>query len=276
MFNLVELSSEWKVKHLHTEMRIMKWYDHKNVMRAKNMFKTNHHAFIFMPMARSSVQEYLFTTKLPIAEPQAREWFCGLMEGIEYLHLHAVVHRDLKLDNFLLLEHNEPVVCDFSFAVQMKRRKPKHQDHHDTGATGQQEHEPSSSSSASISPGMMPVNEVILCETMCGTADYVAPEVHELKPGSKYDGKAVDVYAMGVSLFEMINLIRPFKGGPFTIKSPVLVDLQKRMVFNYNRTVRMPDKCKQLIVAMLDACPEKRPTASQVLAHPYLCDMVKR
>lgn len=46
--------------------------------------------------------------------------------------------------------------------------------------------------------------------TFCGTFDYMAPEILENKP---YNEK-VDVWALGVLLFELTQGFAPFKGRP--------------------------------------------------------------
>ena len=63
-----------------------------------------------------------------------------------------------------------------------------------------------------IQRAISPDNEPpVQCETLCGTPEYVAPEIHSLSIGKRYDAKPVDLYAMGVSLFEMVNLTKPFR-----------------------------------------------------------------
>lgn len=84
--------------------------------------------------------------------------------------------------------------------------------------------------------------------SICGTSGYMAPE---LTAGRPYDSKAVDVYAMGVSLYEMLNGVRP-----------VMPDIHYR--------VQLPGECRGLIEAMLQSRASHRPKAAQVLENKWL------
>lgn len=45
----------------------------------------------------------------------------GIALGIEYLHNHEIIHRDLKLKNILLDDELNPKICDFNItSIQIK------------------------------------------------------------------------------------------------------------------------------------------------------------
>mmetsp|Transcript_21505 Transcript_21505/g.71266 ORF Transcript_21505/g.71266 Transcript_21505/m.71266 type:complete len:358 (+) Transcript_21505:2-1075(+) len=98
----------------------------------------------------------------------ARFYAAGVILTFEYLHNRNIVYRDLKPENLLLDAHGHLKVCDFGFAK-------------------------------TVEPGTN-------TWTLCGTPEYLAPEIIL----NKGHGKAVDWWALGVLIFEMLAGYPPF------------------------------------------------------------------
>jgi len=120
-------------------------------------------------------------TNTMLPEKIARALFMQIMSGIFHLHLHNVVHRDMKPDNILLDDQQNLKIADF-------------------GLSG-------------ISEDINSMNFM----TACGTEAYTAPEIFSLvKESSKeqqpegYKGKPVDIFSCGVILFMMTLGTCPF------------------------------------------------------------------
>ncbi|CAO3609702.1 unnamed protein product [Cunninghamella blakesleeana] len=86
--------------------------------------------------------------------------------AIEYLHSKDIIYRDLKPENILIDAHGHIKIIDFGFAKYV----------HD------------------------------ITWTLCGTPDYLAPEVIQ----SRGYGKAVDWWSLGILIFEMLAGHPPF------------------------------------------------------------------
>jgi len=116
-------------------------------------------------------------SRCTISPPEAIRIAKGVAAGIDALHAHGVLHRDLKPDNIMLVRNADrsfrPVILDFGLA----------------SAGGPQVR-------GTCAPGT----------AVQGSPEYMAPE--QFRPGSST--KASDIYAFGLILFEMIAGTRPF------------------------------------------------------------------
>lgn len=103
-----------------------------------------------------------------------------------------------------------------------------------------------------------------------GSPSYVAPEVLEQ---NNYDGCKVDIFSMGVLLFIMVQ--GQFPHGTKILKDKYYDMIKNRRYQAYFQAVdstELSDQFKDLIVRLLDYVPSKRPSISQIRAHPFLRD----
>ncbi|KAJ1450212.1 kinase-like domain-containing protein [Pelagophyceae sp. CCMP2097] len=123
-----------------------------------------------------------------------------------HLHLHGIVHRDLKLENVLMHASGHCAVSDFGAS---KRLKPPAAG--DCRARGQpssvEELRESHSDRSSFASGATPPDALAAqTRSIVGTPAYMAPEMLLAQP---YDF-AVDWWALGVLLFTMLKGRLPF------------------------------------------------------------------
>lgn len=91
-----------------------------------------------------------------------------MTDALSYLHSKHVIHRDIKPENLLLGVHGELKIGDFGWSVH--------------------------------APGNRRT-------TMCGTLDYLPPEMIE----GETHGEAVDLWALGVLTYEFVEGCPPFE-----------------------------------------------------------------
>ena len=107
-----------------------------------------------------------------LSEREIIRLFDLICEGLDYAHAKGVVHRDLKPNNILMDENNNPYIADFGLAK--------------------------------LTEGKIELTHTM----MTGTAAYMAPEIAQ----SGKSTKRADIYALGIILFEMLTGKLPFQG----------------------------------------------------------------
>jgi len=117
--------------------------------------------------------------KGPMTSAEAMRVIREVADALDYAHRQNVVHRDIKPDN-ILLSNGHAVVTDFGVAKAL-----------------------STATSVDVNTTATSVGTVI------GTPAYMAPEQGAGDPDV---GPAADIYALGVTGFEMLTGQTPFKG----------------------------------------------------------------
>ena len=99
--------------------------------------------------------------------------------------------------------------------------------------------------------------------TICGTPNYIAPEVLEGKAGHSYE---VDVWSLGVIIYTLIIGKPPFE------TSDVKATYKKiRMnAYSFPEHVAISESARDIISKILIGDPTQRPTLDEMLAHPFL------
>lgn len=100
--------------------------------------------------------------------------------------------------------------------------------------------------------------------TYCGTLDYMAPEILR---GYNYSNK-VDIWALGVLLYEMTHGFPPFNAKSDSEKSRLI------RLGNFKFNEDLSTECKDLIKIILQDTPETRPNILQILTHPWITSIL--
>lgn len=101
--------------------------------------------------------------------------------------------------------------------------------------------------------------------TFCGTMDYMAPEMVENK---SYDHR-VDIWSLGVLLYELAHGHEPFRAKSHTQK------LQQILDNDYTISPEISPLIKDLIEKLLRANPDERFTFQQIFEHDWLKKFAK-
>jgi formylglycine-generating enzyme required for sulfatase activity/tRNA A-37 threonylcarbamoyl transferase component Bud32 len=156
------------------EAMLLKDLDHPGIVRGHDLIYLEKSRALVMDLIDGRTLDQVIGTETgPIPWERAREIFTPLCDAVAYLHEQSVIHRDLKPDNVMLTPDDRPVLLDLGIAKQLAGGNTQ---------TG----------------------------TGMGTVAYMAPEQY-------VDAKAVDarsdVYALGMTLYEMLAGRLPWESG---------------------------------------------------------------
>nr|XP_020489135.1 hormonally up-regulated neu tumor-associated kinase homolog [Labrus bergylta] len=168
------------LKNMKREPRIHQMVRHPHIVVLLETLETENSYYMAMELCAGGDLMDRICERKRLEEREVRRYTRQILSAVDHLHKHGIVHRDLKIENFLLDEHNNIKIVDFGLSNTLKTE------------------------SLSLE----------LLSTQCGSPAYAAPE---LLAHRKY-GPKVDVWSIGVSMFAMLTGTLPFTVEPFNIK----------------------------------------------------------
>lgn len=108
------------------EARIVARLDHPNVVRVRGFFNANDTAYMVMDYYDGMSLDAFFSQVKPVLEPVvASSLMQMVLDGLDYVHSHGVVHRDIKPHNIYIAAVGKPIILDFGAARQAVSGNPK-------------------------------------------------------------------------------------------------------------------------------------------------------
>lgn len=220
------------------EIDILKKLDHKNIIKFSECIEEEGKIYIVTELMKGGSLLGLIERKNGLPEIEARILFKQILEGIKYLHDRNITHRDIKPDN-ILLEIEKCSNYDDSYSQSLETAN-------DFKVI------------AKISDFGLAKNDNYGLQTVCGTPQYLAPEImNESSSNNFYDSK-VDCWSLGVVLFQMISNLLPHKNGRKSV-----ID------FSNNIWTRVSFSVIHLIENLLVVDKNKRYSVDQALNHSW-------
>ena len=175
IYSKTTLDDEEKNNSIKNEIYLLNQLNHENIMKLYDIINTPKYLYLILEYINGiSLLDYIH--KLPkkrIEEKICKQIFYQIVNAIQYCSKKNIYHRDIKLENILLIIHNDNTIkiklIDFGFAIKSNKKE--------------------------------------LQKFFCGTLYYMAPEIINKKNYLPYYS---DIWSLGVLLYTMIYGRFPF------------------------------------------------------------------
>jgi len=213
------------------EVKILSQLDHPNIIGIKRAFETESYLYLVLELVSGGELLDKIATEKKFSEDKARYYFRQILEATKYLHEQGIAHRDLKPENILLTDDSDSIkLSDFGLSRV--------------------------------------VDQTSFMKTICGTPQYVAPEILNSSRSAVGYGLACDLWSSGVILYFILVGHHPFSD---TKPSPVYEQIQNGdYEFPREHWARISPSAIYLIKRLLTTDPRKRITAAQALESAWM------
>ncbi|KAL3871723.1 hypothetical protein ACJMK2_039706 [Sinanodonta woodiana] len=96
-------SNEYLEKFLPRELEAASKLKHENIINVFDVMESKNSVYIVMELAQGGDLLDKITEEGPLSKEEAQKIFKQIVEAVEYMHRQNMAHRDLKLENILLL-----------------------------------------------------------------------------------------------------------------------------------------------------------------------------
>lgn len=214
------------------ETGLLKKLSHRFIVSMHHVCQDEQCVYLLIDYVSGGTLEQHLKLRGSLSEPDARFYTCNIAAVLRHMHRKCVVYRDLKPDNLMIGADGYLKLIDFGFAKCLRRKEQTY--------------------------------------TLCGTADYIAPEV----VANTGHSLPVDYWSLGVVLFQMLSAQLPY--------SNVNEEIDMYTVYNniIGKSLKFPDRAtgwsngaKQLIEGLLQRRPKQRLSHDGLQSHAWFSDI---
>lgn len=208
-------------KNFRREIEVQRNLVHPNISRLYGFFFDDTNVYLILEYALHGEIYQLLKTHRRFDDITASNYTFQVAEALMYLHSNGIIHRDIKPENILLASDKTVKLSDFGWSVKTKLEKRL---------------------------------------TICGTLDYLPPEMVE----SKEHDYSVDIWLLGVLCYEFLVGRPPFEevDKNATYKRIARVDVQIPSFVEADAA--------DLIHRLLQKDPRKRMPLCEIENHPWI------
>ena len=206
-------------------------FDHPNIVRIFDLGYLGNRPFLVMELLRGKRFAQLLQERGPMDPESVADLLDGVATALDLIHAHGIVHRDIKLDNLMLVDQVDgtarPKLLDFGVALASEDELPR----------------------------------LTVEGAFVGTPLYSAPEV---LVGASPDPTS-DIYSLAVVAYKLMTGVAPFEEleTQQMLRAKVIEDVTPPSWVRAN----LPLEIDELFTAALSRDPGLRPnTASELIA----------
>ncbi|XP_053905786.1 inactive serine/threonine-protein kinase PLK5-like isoform X2 [Cuculus canorus] len=89
---------------------------HRHIVRLHRYFTDHSHVYLLLEYCSRRTLADILRARGRLTEPEVRYYLQQIISGLRYLHGQGIIHRDLKLSNFLVTEEMEVKIGDLGLA----------------------------------------------------------------------------------------------------------------------------------------------------------------
>ncbi|EME38410.1 hypothetical protein DOTSEDRAFT_48637 [Dothistroma septosporum NZE10] len=214
-----------------TELQIHSKLSHPNIVTFYRAFSFQTSTYVVLEICPNGSLADMLKKRRHLTLPEIRRLVIQVCAAVKYLHHRHIVHRDLKTGNLFLDKDMNVKVGDFGLAALLVTEKEM---------------------------------EVRRRTTMCGTPNYLAPEI--LEKGKGHDEK-VDLWAIGVIAYTLAVGKAPFHA---STKDEIYKKLKSgtytwpELSATSNQSADLRDLVSSLLVP-----EEQRPIPDKIVTHQF-------
>lgn len=233
VFDIGKLSNkviEEKLDSFIAESKMLSKLNHKNTVKFFGVQKTSQSFNIFLELVIGGSLSKIINTYGRLPEKLVKKYTLEILYGLEYLHMHNVIHRDIKGANILVDRDGTCKLSDFGGAKEIIEEF-----------------------------------EFEVQNSLKGTPNWMAPECVKNMEYSRYS----DIWSLGCTIIEMMSGKPPFNQFK-TQMAALYNIMNVRESPTLPEGIKASDECKDFLSKCLAIEPRERWNVRKLLHHSFI------
>ncbi|KAL4969415.1 uncharacterized protein BDV14DRAFT_165910 [Aspergillus stella-maris] len=227
-----EMTQKKMQEKFRTELQIHSKMRHPHIVGFHRAFAFDQCIYVILELCPNGSVMDMVRKRRSLSLPEVRRLMIQLCGAVKYLHKRNVAHRDLKMGNLFLDRNMDIKVGDFGLAAMIMSEKDEKRR-----------------------------------KTLCGTPNYIAPEVLDRSKGGHT--QKVDIWSLGVICFAMLTGYPPFQSKTQEEIYKKVRNLTYVWPKDGECANHIPEEAKSLVACCLNLDEQERPDPDDIVEHAF-------